>query len=164
MVATTIDIEIDSKKVCHYMGYGADCKPPARVSSLIDEYVENAHHLIEPAYSHIIRDVEMVRGSSILIEGSIVFESKVIARLLEQCHKVAVFLVTIGNNLEETANHLAEDRLIVQAAVLDAIGSDAADKAADFVQGRIEEAASDQGLAISQRFSPGDCDWDIGQQ
>jgi hypothetical protein len=53
---------------------------------------------------------------------------------------------------------------IVQATVLDAIGSVAAEEVAEFVQGKVREIADDQGLAISQRFSPGYCDWDIGQQ
>ena len=75
-----------------------------------------------------------------------------------------MFLVTIGNHLEETAYRLAEDGLILQATVLDAIGSVAAERVADFVQDRIGEIANDQGLVISQRFSPGYCDWDLGQQ
>lgn len=53
-----IGIEIDRKKVYHYSGYGADYKPPARVSSLIDEYAEHIHHLIEPAYSYLIKNIE----------------------------------------------------------------------------------------------------------
>jgi hypothetical protein len=131
---------------------------------LIDEYVENVHYLIEPSYSCVIRNIECVQGSIVVIEGSIIFESQVIAPLLEQCEKAAVFLVTIGEHLEEMAYRLAEDGLIVQATVLDAIGSVAAEKVADFVQDRVREIANDQGLVISQRFSPGYCDWDIGQQ
>jgi hypothetical protein len=159
-----IDIEIDRKRVCHYLGYGADCTPPARILSLIDEHAEHAHHLIEPSYSYVIRDIEWVQGSITFVEDSIIFKSQVIARLLEQCYKVAVFLVTIGKHLEETASRLTKDGLILQASVLDAIGSDAAERAADFVQGRIGEMASAHGLHISQRFSPGYCDWNIGQQ
>jgi len=131
---------------------------------LIDDYVENVHNLIEPSYSCVVRDINLVQGSCVIIEGSIVFESQVIASLLEQCEKAAVFLVTIGEHLEEMAYRLAEDGLIVQATVLDAIGSVAAEKVADFVQDRVREIANDQGLVISQRFSPGYCDWDIGQQ
>ncbi len=159
-----ISSQIDRKQVCHYIGYDADYKPPARILSLIDEYVENAHHLIEPSYSYTIWDIKRVQDSSVFIGGSIAFESQVIARLLEQCHKVAVLLVTIGNHLEEMVSWLAEDGLVLQSAVLDAIGSDAAERVADFVQGRIGEVANDQGLVISQRFSPGYCDWDISQQ
>jgi len=73
-------------------------------------------------------------------------------------------MVTIGEHLEETACRLAEDGLIVQATVLDAVGSVAAEEVADFVQGKVREIASDQGLVVSQRFSPGYCDWDISQQ
>ena len=159
-----IDIEIDKEQVCHYIGYDADYELSARISSLIDEYVEHAPHLIDPSYSYVIKDIERVQGSTIVIEGWITFESQVLARLLEQCHKVAVFLVTIGEHLEEMAYQLAEDGLVLQATVLDAIGSDAVERVDDFVQGKIAEAASAQGLVTSERFSPGYCDWNIAQQ
>jgi len=164
MLATKNRIDIDKQQVLHSIGYGTDCKLPTRLTSLIDDYVENVHNLIEPSYSCIIRDINLVQDSRVIIEGSIVFESQVIASLLEQCQKAAVFLVTIGERLEEMTYRLAEDGLIVQATVLDAIGSVAAEDVAEFVQGRVREIADDQGLAISQRFSPGYCDWDIGQQ
>lgn len=164
MLVTCNGIEIDRKQVCRYLGYSADYKPPARILSLIGEYVEYAHHLIEPAYSYTIKNIERVEGSSVFIEGSIVFRSRVIAQLLEQCSKVLVFISTIGNRLEKKAYRLAEDGLIVQSAVLDAIGSNAAERVADFVQGRMGEMTGAQGLCISPRFSPGYCDWDISHQ
>ena len=148
----------------HNIGYDTNCRLSTRIASLIDEYVENAYYLIEPSYSCVIRDINLVQDSHVVIEGEIVFESKVIAPLLEQCEKAAVFLVTIGEHLEEMAHRLAEDGLIVQATVLDAIGSVAAEGVADYVQGKIKETANNQGLVISQRFSPGYCDWDISQQ
>ena len=148
----------------HNIGYDTNCRLSTRIASLIDEYVENAYYLIEPSYSCVIRDINLVQDSHVVIEGEIVFESKVIAPLLEQCEKAAVFLVTIGEHLEEMAHRLAEDGLIVQATVLDAIGSVAAEGVADYVQDKIKETANNQGLVISQRFSPGYCDWDISQQ
>ena len=116
------------------------------------------------SYSYIIRDVEWVEDSVAFIEDSIIFKSQVIARLLEQCEKVAVFALTIGNHLEEMVYQLAKDRLVLQASVLDAIGSVAAEKVADFVHDRISEVAGAQGFCTSRRFSPGYCDWEIGQQ
>jgi len=134
------------------------------VASLVNEYVENACHLIEPSYSYVVRDIKFVQGSLVIIETSIIFESESIARLLEQCEEVAVFTLTIGGHLEETVVQLAEDGLILQAAVLDAIGSVAAETVADFIQDRVSEAARAHGLSISRRFSPGYCDWNIDQQ
>lgn len=163
-VSNQIDIEFDPQQVLHNIGYSADYKLSARLSSLVDEYLENAYHLVEPSYSCVIRDITFVQGSHVAIEDSVTFESRVIAQLLEKCHKVAVFLATIGDHLEEMVRHLAEDKLVLEAVVLDAIGSVAAESVADFIQGRVEEKANAQGLCISQRFSPGYCDWDIGQQ
>jgi len=155
---------INRHRVFCDIGYAADCKPSARVESLINEYVENTCHLIEPAYSYVVRGISLVQGSRVVIEGSVTFQSEVIARLLEQCEKVAVFIVTIGNRLEEMVCHLAEDGLVIQAAVLDAIGSSVTETVADFVQDRIGDMASTLGLRISRRFSPGYCDWDVSQQ
>jgi len=159
-----VDIEIDKKQVCRYIGYEDDKNLSARISSLIDDYAEHAHDLINPLYSYVIKDVEWARGSISLIEGSVIFKSRIIAQLLERCPQVAIFLVTIGKYLEETAFQLARDGLILQATVLDAIGSDAVEKVADFAQDRIKEVAKARGLVTSRRFSPGYCDWNIGQQ
>ncbi|MFC2017339.1 vitamin B12 dependent-methionine synthase activation domain-containing protein [Chloroflexota bacterium] len=164
MLAIKNQLDIDMQQVLHNIGYDADCEPAARIMSLVDEYVENAYSLIEPSYSCVIRDIKMVQGACVIIDGPILLRSQVVARVLEQCHKAAVFLVTIGNHLEEMACRLAEDGLILQAAVLDAIGSVAAESVANIVQDKVGEIASDQGLVISRRFSPGYCDWGISQQ
>ena len=158
------EIDIDKQQVLYNIGCDTESKLPARIESLIDEYLENAHHLIEPSYSCVIRDIKLVHGPRVVIDGSIVFQSEVIARLLEQCEKAAVLLVTIGNHLEEMVCRLTEDKLMLQATVLDAIGSVATEKMADFVQSRVGEIARAQGLCISRRFSPGYCDWDVSQQ
>ncbi len=156
--------EIDRENVCRQMGYGADCNPSPRIASLLDEYVENVHQLIQPSYSYDIRDVELTEGPAVFVEGSVVFRSQVIAGLLEECDKVAMFVVTIGDYLEDMVAWLASHNNIVQSALLDAIGSDAVERVADSVQGKIEELAHGEGLVTSRRFSPGYCDWDIRQQ
>ncbi len=168
MIATDgkggVDIEIDKKRVYHYIGYEDNHKLSARISSLVDDYAKHAHQLINPLYSYIIKDVEWARGSIAFVEDSIIFKSQVVVQLLEQCQQVAIFLVTIGKYLEETAWKLARDGLVLQATVLDAVGSNAVEKAADGVQDKIKEIAGTEGLITSRRFSPGYCDWDIGQQ
>ena len=164
LTSNEINIEIDKKQVYHYLGYSSDSEPPARISSVVDGYVENVHHLIDPVYSYVIRDVERVDGIRVFIEGEVVFKSRIIARLLERCCKVSLFAATIGNRLEEMIIQLADNGLVLQSAVLDAIGSNATEGVADFVQHTIEEMSNIHGLCISQRFSPGYCDWDISQQ
>lgn len=164
MVTTQDRFNITAQQVLNNIGYGAAREPSARIMSLVNDYVENSRELLEPSYSCVIRNIRLVEGSLVFIEGSIVLKSEVLARLLENCEKVAVFALTIGNHLGEMACQLAEVGLMVQASVLDAIGSVAVESLADFVQGRVLEVARSRELCVSQRFSPGYCDWDVSQQ
>jgi hypothetical protein len=158
------DIEIDIDQVCRNLGYVSDYKLTPRVSSLIAEYSEQSSQLIEPAYSYVIRDIEGVRKSCVFIEGSIVFESEVIAKLLKPCSKLALLIATIGSRLEEMVGQLSVHKRLLQASVLDAIGSVAVENVANIVQEKIRKEACEQGYVISRRFSPGYCDWTIRQQ
>jgi hypothetical protein len=158
------ELDVDIKQVLSRMGYGTAGVPSARIESLVKEYADNICHLIEPSYSYVIRDVNSVRGARIFIEGSVTFRSNVIARLLEHCPKVAVFVLTIGDRLGEMVHQLSGEGFMVQAAVLDAIGSDAAETLAHVVQDIIRREAAAEGLDVSLRFSPGYCDWRVSQQ
>jgi hypothetical protein len=166
MVTTSsqIDVGVDRRSVYRYLGYGSESEPPPMISSLIDEYMENAHDLIEPSYSYVIRDVLLFQDSRVLIEGPVVFQSEIVARLLGQCRSVAVLVATIGSGIEDMAYDLSRGGLVLQASVLDAIGSATVENVADFVQRAIAERVSADGYVTSRRFSPGYCDWDIGQQ
>ncbi|MFQ5826043.1 MAG: vitamin B12 dependent-methionine synthase activation domain-containing protein [Dehalococcoidia bacterium] len=158
-----IDIQIDREEVLRYLGYQAGHKVPARILSLVDRHIQNASQLIEPQHSFVIRNTEGVEGDKVFF-GDVTFESRIIAQLMQRCQKAAVFAVTIGGSLEGQVRQLADEGRVLEAAIMDAVGSDAAEKAATAVQGRVREIANAQGLGISSRFSPGYCDWDIGQQ
>jgi len=164
MMTIRNELDIDTQQVLNHIGYGTSHTPSARIESLVKEYADNICHLIEPSYSYVIRDINSVRGSRVFIEGSVIFRSNIIAQLLEECQKVAVFVLTIGSRLGDVVRQLAGDGLMVQAAVLDAIGSDAAETLAHVVQDIISKEAEAEGLGISLRFSPGYCDWKVSQQ
>ena len=164
MLALTNPIDIDKQQVLSRIGYADDYQPSARIMSLVNDYIENYHDLLAPSYSYTIKDVVSVGGSIVTIEDSIQFNSKVIARLLETCEKVAVFALTIGNHLEELVAYLAENGLVLQATVLDAVGSGAIEQLAVYLEDRIRKLVSQDGLRTSRRFSPGYCDWAISQQ
>jgi len=165
VTARTIDIEIDKQQVYRYLGYDAGSEPPPRIESLIDEHIAISDQFSFPCTTYTILDVQFVLGTRAFIEGLISFESKVVSQLLRKCQKVALFVATIGDELEYVAGHLAEDGLLLQSTVLESIGSSAVEQAANFLQERIRDTAELQGLVASKRrFSPGYCDWDVDQQ
>ena len=142
IVSDQINIELNREEVCRCLGYSDNRNPSRKILELIDEYLENAYNLIEPSYLHVVRDIEWVQDSCVLVGGpddshshDVVFEGNVVSELLEQCHKVGVFVVTIGQYLEDTVFELTNKGHVLQAIVLDAIGSSAVEKVADFARG-----------------------------
>jgi hypothetical protein len=157
-------IHTDTSQVLRILGYRNGCNPSARLLSVVDNYVEKARELFKASYSYTISDIKLIEGSQVFIDNSLVFESKLIAQLLKHCEKVAIFLLTLGNRLDETMRDLVENDLTLEAVVLDAIGSDGVERLAEFVQGRITAIAKAQGYFTSRRISPGYCDWALPQQ
>ena len=104
-------------------------------------------------------------SSNLLIPGeSAVIESRVMANLGKRCDKAAVFIVTIGNYLEEMVAYLSDNGVVLQATVLDTIGSAAAEQMAALIEDRIKSIAGMGNQCTSRRFSPGYCDWNVKQQ
>ena len=159
-----ISIEIDEQQVFKDIGYDMTAKPSARISSLVVDYIENADTLFDPSYSYVVRDIDFIHDNYAFIESGVIFKSKVLACLLERCERIAIFALTIGKQLEEIVRQIANNGRVLQARVLDAIGSNAVEITADWLQEQIKREASREGMHISRRFSPGYCDWGINQQ
>ena len=157
-------VKPDRRQVLTRIGYEEHFEPPRRIRSLVEDYIDNYHTLVDFSTSYVIRDIRNVEGSRVEIEDSIFLESKVIANLLSRCEEVAVFVLTIGNLLEDMVAHLSESGLVLQATVLDAVGSGTAEQMAEALGEEIKEIAAERGMAASRRFSPGYCDWNVSQQ
>lgn len=156
-------IDLDKAGVCRYLGYDGHA-PSGHVSSLIDSLIVSARELIEPAWCLEQRTIETVEEGRVSVGGGLVLASETIGRLLAGCTEVVIYLATIGRRLEEEVSRLMSGGQALDAMILDAIGSEAAEKAADAVQSAVESKARESGLVTTSRHSPGCCGWDVAQQ
>jgi hypothetical protein len=159
-----IDIRIDRADVCRSLGYRSMDSPSANIALLIDDCIAKSLPLLQPAFACVIREVRSIHGRISVLDDGSRFESEIIGRLLEHCQRVAVYVVTIGGQIEDMSSALAEDGYITESYVVDSIGSSATERLAEVVHGKIAQDASAVGLCASRRFSPGYCDWHIDQQ
>lgn len=160
---TITEVNIDKNEVCRHLGY-QERSPSASVLSLIDSQIAKAYKLIKPTYTYELRAIEGILGQDIFVANSLVFTSKTISYVLSDCKWVAIFLVTIGNDLEEESLKLMEKGEMLKAAILDAIGTEAVAQALYELQDTVKEIARAKGCQAVLRFSPGYCDWDVSQQ
>ena len=159
-------IQIDKDKVCRSLGY---CSvngrgPNSSISSLIDQEIEEAYDLIQPSCSYRIMDIRRVRHPRVTLEEGLVITSEVLSWVLLPCQKVVIFVASIGRSLEERVSQLMKEGHILKATILDAIGSEAAEKTICYLQDTIRGVANLDDAEITLRYSPGYCDWDITQQ
>jgi hypothetical protein len=76
----------------------------------------------------------------------------------------ALGLCTIGPGLEARVRELMSTGREPEGYVLDAVGSVAADEAADVINAKVCHWAAAQNLAAAPRFSPGYGDWSLLEQ
>ena len=154
---------VEKQGVLNRIGYGNAENIPSRIDSLVEGYIDNYHDFIAPSFFRVYKDIGEISGNCVRID-TVTFKSNVLARLLQQCERAAVFVITIGGYLEELVAYLATKEMMLQATVLDAVGSGAVEKFAGEIEAEIRCEAEADGLVVSRRFSPGYCDWVISQQ
>jgi hypothetical protein len=158
------EIEIDKDEVCRYLGYREDQGPNSSISSLVDEEIEEAYDLIQPSCFYQLMDIRRVRQPWVILEDGLTITSEVLSRVLSHCHQVAIFVANIGQGLEERVAQLMNEERMLKATILDAVGSEAAEKTACYLEDKVRELANSNGAEITLRYSPGYCDWDVTQQ
>jgi hypothetical protein len=164
--AERFEIDIDKKRLYRRLGYSNGYNPRPAIVSIIDEAIEEAHDLIQPSCSYQIMDVKRIRRPKVTLVNSIkiTITSDVMSWVLTPCEQALVFVCSIGPKIEERVANLMKEGQMLKASILDAIGSEAAERAAEHLQKQVREIANAGDAEITLRYSPGYCDWDITQQ
>ena len=88
----------------------------------------------------------------------------VIISQLHDAEEAALFVCTIGPQMEETAATLFGEGDPVKGHFTDTVASVAVERVADALHDTIELQMRERGLAVTNRFSPGYCGWPLSQQ
>lgn len=101
---------------------------------------------------------------SIEIQGQVFLPSKTVTTQLKTSTKVALFVCTAGAKITERANKLASENEPLMAYIFDVLGSIVVEKAIGKIQAALLKEVQKDGLGISDRYSPGYCEWSVGEQ
>jgi hypothetical protein len=122
--------------------------PDERYDEIMDASLAAAGNLVSP------------KGIYVYAAGNELPGSMVFAAL----DRMVFCVCTIGAALETEVTRLSSGGELLKAVVLDSIGSVAAEAVADYIDTKIGEDASKEGLKTSCRASPGYGDWDVREQ
>ncbi|UCH95645.1 MAG: hypothetical protein JSV88_02050, partial [Candidatus Aminicenantes bacterium] len=157
----SIRVKIAEKALLKRIGAAQNRKVSKRIKAGIKKAMEEVSHYIEAKAIYRILPV-MKKNSSIILAGGFSFKSSNLGILFGPCDKAAVFLATIGPEVERVINEYM-DRHPHYGVILDAAASAAAEATAGYIQNYIDKKLS-QEEKTTLRYSPGYCDWPISEQ
>ncbi len=140
-----LSVEVTRRQLLRQLGYPRAKAPAPQVSEQLDELIPLARELIQPM------------GALRLVEGALAEQ----AGLAVRSPLVGLGLCTIGPALElEEQRRISRDRML-EALILDAYGSAAAEAAADALNFKLCLEAGKLDHHAGARSSPGYGSWDV---
>jgi len=142
-------INVDRKEILRLLGHTTKSKSlKDGTKKLVSEMIKLSAALIRPEGIYTIKDAKELPEEC----------------LFESAEKVAFCICTIGNSLEKEVGTLSRKGELTKAVILDAIGSVAAESAAEYLNQVIVKEAKKKRLHCGTRFSPGYGGWKLEAQ
>lgn len=89
---------------------------------------------------------------------------KKITKLLYKSEYGAVFVTSAGRIFQEKSFQFGENGQLIESYFVDLLGSVTVEKGMDYIQNLLAEKLKQNKLKITNRYSPGYCDWHINTQ
>jgi hypothetical protein len=159
------ELAIDRRIVARDLGYRKD-PAPELVLQLIDEILLEVPLRLDIQCGFRILPLDMVSltNEGVLCGDNRISTGPIISNQLKNSKTVALFLSTAGPLLERWSQELMADGDMMKGFLVDAIGSEVADRASEWLEKRIAEHVAPLGWAMTNRYSPGYCDWPVTDQ
>lgn len=113
----------------------------------------------------IAESIELDPRMGSLHFGSRSFQiGKTLCKELRGAEKILFFVCSAGNDISELSSGLLKGGDPARGYIYDQVGSFIADGAAGKLQNIVKEELTSQGVKITNRYSPGYCNWDVAEQ
>ncbi len=105
-----------------------------------------------------------LQGGTLTVEGTTFEVGAQVCGYLKEATEAALFLCTAGPLFSDEAHALNAQGEFLEAYIIDAIGSLTVERAMDKIHKALEEEQAARGMKITNRYSPGYCNWPLKDQ
>lgn len=152
-------------ELARYLHMEEDAEHPA-YGYMQQSLAELADSDLESVGGYVIGKVEaldMTEGV-LQVDGVRFACGRQVCGYLKEATEAALFLCTAGALFSDEAHRLNAEGDFLEAYIIDAIGSLSVERAMDRIQEALGEEQAQRGLKISNRYSPGYCNWPLSDQ
>jgi hypothetical protein len=133
---------------------------------LIEKFILECFQLVEPRASYVFNEQIKFDLSEhkVIIEDTVFDTGKIVTSFLKKSSAVILFSVTCGNKVETLSKQLMKSGHGLEGLIVDLIGSELAESITSYLHNYIEEKLDGTGFGVTNRFSPGYCNWPVSDQ
>jgi hypothetical protein len=159
------NLKLDLDHLSAMLGYPGGLLPEP-FNEYLDQAVREAHTLCNIQGAYVFKEdiVFSDNRSQIIVEGLEFGVGRTVAKELRNSTSVAFFICTAGEGISRRSQELLSGYDPVLGYVFDLLGSMIVESATDELQSEIKRVALAQGMAITNRYSPGYCKWNVADQ
>jgi hypothetical protein len=162
---TFADVAPTLEEICEFLRLDAtETEHPGVV--FIEEILPELHSNKDISGGYKLLPVEELNtkeGRIVLSNNALQLERQV-AGYLKGSEYAALFVCTAGSLFTELTRRFNDKGDLLEAYIVDAIGSLTVEKAMDRIQNDLMRKVAVEGLSISNRYSPGYCNWHLSSQ
>ena len=119
-----------------------------------ERFIEKSYALVEPI-ARFVHHSCSVSEDMVRLTNKFVIKSRSLADHLKSCVKVTLLGLTIGPFIEEEIEKLKQRNKILQPILMDAVGSECAEEAAQYLSNFLAAEIVRSGCEPTKRYSPG---------
>ncbi len=156
------DLEITANNISEMMGFENGVVPepfPELINYALDLTLPESN--IRGGYKIFGSNDSGIDKNTIIIGEQVFNPSKVVIKQFKNASSFALFICTAGPEISNRSKEIPDPML---AYVFDIVGSVTVEKATNKMQNSLEREYKELGLGISDRFSPGYCEWSVSEQ
>ncbi len=159
------ELGIGREEIGDLMGF-EDGVIPDPFSEYIDFALNNvpANNRIRGGYRIFNSNESNINKNTITICNHVFNPSKVVVTQFENASSFCLFICTAGSEISLYSKEISDKGDSLLGYVYDIIGSVTVEKATDKIQKSLELECQKSGLKISDRYSPGYCEWNVSEQ
>lgn len=159
------DLLFDRTEIELSLGY-SDGEIPVHFAGMIDEAVEQLPKRCEIRAGYRVLDMQKPedRVDGLIVGGTFFKMDKIVTGQLKRSTQAALFLATIGPSMEEWSKHLLKEGDPALGYIADVAASVAVETVTNLLHDHIGERMLSRGLKITNRYSPGYCNWSVAEQ
>jgi len=157
---TAMPLTLPRRQILSRLGYSEQTRIPASQLDILNRNLHRAFATISAKGVFACQKIDRNDGETVILADQTRIDCKAVAGMLKHCQEVWLAATTVGNQISELTAACFSEGDAAAAAVCDAVGSECADAAMDFLQNYAAAQLKRSNRIVTDcRFSPGYGNW-----